>query len=248
MKAGTTQLAALIAANPSVQPRIWKECRMLTETHPTRLRYRALHDLSWRRRRRERKTGRPERVGDASPYDLFHPRAPRTAATLVPDARFVVLLRDPVDRAWSHHRHAVRHGFERLDFEAAIAAEPARLAGETERLARDPAAVSGPHQHWSYLARGRYAEQLERWFEHVDRSRFLVIFSEHVFAEPIAALRRVEAHLGLPETPSPPIDRIANRGDGSTPDEKTRASLRTQFEADDARLAALLGSPLPWRA
>lgn len=248
MKAGTTQLAALLAANPSVQPRAWKECRMLTEPHPTRFRYRALHDLSWRRRRRERTTGRPERVGDASPYDLFHPRAARAAATLVPDARFVVLLRDPVERAWSHHRHAVRHGFERLDFTAAIAAEETRLRGEEERLARDPAAISGPHQHWSYLARGRYAPQLDRWLACFPRDRFLVVFAETFFADPASVLRRVEAHLGLPETPSPPLDRIANRGDGTTPDVATAAALRERFAADDVRLESLLGAPVPWRA
>lgn len=247
MKAGTTQLDALLSGNPSVQPRRWKECRLLTEPSPTPLAYRALHDLSWRRKARERRTGRPERVGDASPYDLFHPRAPLAASRLVPDARFVILLRDPAFRAWSHHRHAVRHGLETLDFAAAIEAEPARLADEETRLTRDPTAMSGPHQHWSYLARGRYAAQLERWFDAFPRDRFLIVFSDSFFNDPADVLRRVEDHLGLPPTPAPPIEDVANRGDGSRPDDETLHSLRDLFTEDDRRLAELLGGPLPWR-
>ena len=248
MKAGTTQLDAMLAANPSVQPRRWKECRLLTEPSPTPLAYRALHDLSRRRKARERRNGRPERVGDASPYDLFHPRAPLVASHLVPEAQFVILLRDPAFRAWSHHRHAVRHGFETLDFAAAIDAETDRLDGEEERLARDPGAVSGPHQHWSYLARGRYAGQLRRWFDAFPRDRFLIVFSETFFADPADVLRRVEDHLGLPRSQAAPVDAIANRGDGSRPDGATLRDLRDRFAEDDRRLGELLGSPLPWRS
>lgn len=248
MKAGTTQLDALLAANPSVQPRRWKECRLLTEPSPTPLAYRALHDLSWRRKARERRTGRPERVGDASPYDLFHPRAPQAASRLVPDARFVILLRDPAFRAWSHHRHAVRHGFETLDFAAAIDAEAGRLDGEEARLARDPTAVSGPHQHWSYLARGRYAGQLTRWFDAFPRDRFLIVFAETFFRDPAEVLGRVEDHLGLPRSEGAAVDEIANRGDGSRPDDATLRDLRDRFAEDDRRLGDLLEESPPWRS
>jgi len=247
MKAGTTHLDRLLAANPAVQPRPWKECRMLTEPGVTTLAYRARYDLRFRRRRRERETGRPERIGDASPYDLFHPRAPETARRLVPDARFIVILRDPAERAWSHHRHAVRHGFERLGFEAAIAAEPDRLRGEEARLAADPRATSGPHQHWSYLARGRYAVQLERWFAAFPRDRFLVLFTDHLATDPRSVLAAIQRHLDLPPTPNPPFGEIANRGDGSGPPAAIAARLRAEFAPDDERLAALLCVTPPWR-
>ncbi len=247
MKAGTTQLDRLLAANPAIQPRAHKECRVLTEPRASRLTCRAPHDLSRRRRARERRSGHRERVGDASPYDLFHPRAPETARRLIPDARFIVILRDPVARAWSHHRHAVRHGFDTLDFESAIKAEPDRLRGEETRLLADPDARSGPHQHWSYLARGHYAVQLERWFAAFPRDRFLVLFTEHLATQPQAILHALERHLDLPATPAPPSLEIANRGDGSTPPAAIAARLRTMFTPHDERLAALLGITPPWR-
>ncbi len=219
---------------------------MLTEPGASRWAYRALHDLKTRRHRRERQLGRRERVGDASPYDLFHPRAPETARRLIPDARFIVILRDPVYRAWSHHRHAMRHGLESLDFATAIDAEPERLAGEEGRLRADPNARSGPHQHWSYLSRGRYAEQLERWFATFPRERFLILFTDDLRDRPDELLRRLENHLDLPPTPHPPSSDPANAGDGSSPPPETVERLRSAFDADDRRLMDLLGTTPPW--
>jgi len=92
---------------------------------------------------------------------------PERVRALVPDARLVVLLRDPVARALSHYHHEVALGMEPLTFKAALEAEPERLDGEERRLVQFPGYVSVAHQHHSYLARGRYHEQLERW-----RARF----------------------------------------------------------------------------
>jgi hypothetical protein len=247
MKAGTTQLDRWLSTNPGVQARIWKESRVLTDSRPTALRWRAMYDLHARRRGQERRSGRRLRVGDASPYDLFHPRAPRHAARLVPEARFVVILRDPAHRAWSHHRHAVRHGFEWLDFDDAIAAEAGRLDGEEARLDRDPSAVSGPHQHWSYLARGRYVDQLERWFACFPRERFLIRFTDDLRDRPRELLADVERHLDLPPTPPPPAADAVNVGDGVQPPPATVKALHALFAESDARLAELLGRELPWR-
>src|SRR5919201_6138602 len=72
-------------------------------------------------------------AGEASPYYLFHPWAPQRAHELVPHAKLIVLLRNPVDRAYSHYRERVRNGVEDLTFEEAIEREPARLAGELDR-------------------------------------------------------------------------------------------------------------------
>jgi hypothetical protein len=248
MKAGTTQLDRLLSTNPGIQRRIWKESRQLTQPGASERAWRAMYEFSQRRRRQERQLGHAIRVGDASPYDLFHPRAPEHAARLVPDARFIVMLRDPALRAWSHHRHAVRHGFESLEFDAAIAAEPDRLDGEETRLRQEPSAVSGAHQHWSYLARGRYAEQLDRWFGVFPRDRFLVCFLDDLRDRPDSVLTQVARHLDLPPFPSnASTTGVANAGDGSAPPPETLDHLRGTFEEPDRRLAELLGKELPWR-
>ena len=66
---------------------------------------------------------------EASPYYLFHPSVPARVAATLPQARFVALLRDPVERAYSHYLHTRAYGVEPLGFAEALAAEPGRLAG-----------------------------------------------------------------------------------------------------------------------
>ena len=134
---------------------------------------------------------------DASPYYLMHPQAPVRAARLLSDAKLIALLRNPVDRAFSHYQHEVRDGRETLSFGEAIEREPERLAGEEERLCADPGYYSFNHHRYSYTRRGRYVEQLRRWVEHFPRSRLMVLQSEWLFRDPAAAIGAVQEFLGL---------------------------------------------------
>ena len=80
------------------------------------------------------KEGRRSITGESSPYYLFHPHAARRMAGVVPRARLIVLLRNPVDRAYSHYHQEAGRGHEPLTFEEAIEAEEARLRGERDRM------------------------------------------------------------------------------------------------------------------
>ena len=124
--------------------------------------------------------------------------APQSAHALFPQAKLIVLLRDPVRLAYSHYWHERDKKRETLSFEEAIAAEPARLGDDEQRLARGEIRQSRAHQHFSYLARGRYAEQLERWWRHYPRERLLVLRFEHLARDPLAVLDRTLEFLGLP--------------------------------------------------
>ncbi len=126
--------------------------------------YRSHFALAAHRRVRTRRDGTPPITGEATPYYLFHPLAPERAAAVTPDARIVAILRDPVDRAYSHYRERARHGAEMLSFEEALAAEEERLEGEESRIIEEPGYVSPAHEHLSYVAQGRYASMLERWY------------------------------------------------------------------------------------
>lgn len=246
-KSGTTQLDRILSRNPGVLHRAWKETRTLVDPHATANRCRGYQELAARARRFERERGHPMRAGDACPFYLFHPESPAIARRVLgPDLRFVVLLRDPVHRAWSHHRHEVRLGVEHLDFIEAIDREEDRLAPDAAPDAS--ISTSGAFEHFSYLARGDYATQLGRWFSFFDRTAFLVEFAETFFSDPGRVVARVEEHLGLPATTPTTDDEIANRGDGSAPPSEVVARLRPHFADSDARLEAMLGRPLPWRS
>src|SRR5437016_5579333 len=106
-------------------------------------------------------------TGEASPYYLLHPHVPRRIRDWNPDVKLIVLLRNPVDRAYSHYYHEVRLEAEPLDFEAALDVEAERMEGQVERMRADPYYYSYNHQHFSYVSRGIYIHQLESWMTSV---------------------------------------------------------------------------------
>src|SRR6188508_2786047 len=189
-RAGTTSLFRYLLAHPDVagpsggDAAVWwvKETHFFDEKFAKGVDwYRSFFPLA-ATRERYRKRGHDLQAGEATPYYMFHPAVPARVAAALPDVRLIAILRDPVERAWSHYRHEIDLGYETLSFEDALACEDDRIAGEEERLRADPSAVSFAHQHHSYAARGRYLEQLERWWEVFPRERLLVIRSEDLHA------------------------------------------------------------------
>jgi hypothetical protein len=136
-------------------------------------------------------------TGEASPSYLFCPPvAPRVALRL-PEVKLIVLLRNPVDRAYSQYWHEIRSGRESCSFREAIAREDERLARERARLGTERCWEGWHHRRHSYLARGRYLEQLRHWWRWVPRQRLLVVQSEALFLRPAVSLARVYRFLGL---------------------------------------------------
>jgi hypothetical protein len=246
-KAGTTSLFASLNEHPSVWMPPCKECHFFTRPWRPMLAYRGFFPT---RRTRDRmgRDGEPVRLGEATPYYLFHPRTPARVARSLPEVKLIAILRDPVERAYSHHRHCVRRGTESLDFEAALEAEATRTAGAAERLARSAFAVSDAHRHHSYLARGLYAQQLRRWFEHVDRRRIHVAFFEHLLESPETSLARIETFLGLPVRDRGELPRRNSGGRSAPMADETRRRLRERFAEPNRELAELLGVEPPWPA
>lgn len=195
--------------------------------------------------KRARRRGSDLVGGEATPSYLFHPAVPARVAATVPGVRLVAILRDPVDRAYSHYRASVARRIERLSFEDALTAEEDRLAGEEERLIAQPGRRSFQHRHHAYVARGLYAEQLERWFAHFPREQFLILRAEDFFSRPQVVYARTLDFLGL--TPFDP-GRFGNRNPGAHErlDGDVRRQLERRFAEPNARLARLLGSEVWW--
>lgn len=187
-------------------------------------------------------------VGEASPGYLFHPHAIRRIAHDLPSAKLVVLLRDPVRRAFSQYQHESRLGFEQAaTFEEALALEPDRLAGELERMQADEWYVSHSHRHFSYVARGLYLEQVQRCHQLVGRERVLVLRSEDLYQRSGDVLPRVFDYLGL----DPPESIQAGSNDmaaasTSRLDKRTEAGLRDFFRPHNERLYEYLGWEEVW--
>lgn len=190
--------------------------------------------------------GRPFLVGEATASYLAHYWTPQRAAKLLPEARLVVCLRDPVDRAYSQYHYFRRRGSEPLEsFEEAIAAEEERLHGEEAREIADPHYHSWRVFRWGYLRTSRYAEHLERWFEVFPRDQFLILnFERELAVAPERTLERVHDFLGLP--PHSSALPTLNAGSYNQMSDETRARLNEYFRPHNQRLYELTGVDFGW--
>ena len=234
-KAGTTALYAYLRWHPEITGPSFKEVSFFDRHYAKGERWYRAH-MPVRRR---------SLVGEASPSYLFHPLAPERVAGMLPGARLIALLRNPVDRAFSHYQHEVALGREPLSFEDAVDREDERMQSELERMLRDPSYFSLAWWNYTYIARGRYAEQLERWFAAFPREQLLVLFTEQLSADTAATYRRVLDFLGVTARDLETYPRIFDR-DYADMNPGTRARLHKEFENPNRRLASLLGRDLPW--
>ncbi len=207
--------------------------------------YRSHFPLEVRGRHLARRDLRPAMCGEASPYYLFHPLAAERLAHDYPDVPIIVVLRDPVERAYSHFKERTHHRGETLSLGEALDAEPDRLRGEADRIVAEEGYVSAEHENHSYLAQGRYLDMLPRWFKFFPREQIHVAVSEEFYADPDRHVNEVWKFLGLPPR------RLQNRTHYNylpAPDmpSQTRRRLRESLAEHNRDLAGLLGRPLPW--
>ena len=235
-KAGTTALYAYLRWHPEITGPSFKEVSFFDRHYVRGERWYRAHLPA-------RRSGTI--VGEASPSYLFHPLAPQRVAQLLPHARLIALLRNPVDRAFSHYQHEVALGREPLTFEEAIDREDERMQGEVEHMLRDPEYFSEAWWNYTYLARGQYAAQLERWFQAFPRERLLVLLTDELADDPAGTHRRVLEFLGVEPQELSSYPRIFERKYEQMASE-TRARLERSFEEPNDRLASLLNRQLPW--
>jgi len=183
---------------------------------------------------------------EATPYYLFHPHAASRAARVVPQAKLIVLLRHPVERALSHYEHNAQRGLEPLTFREAVEREPERLAGEVERMREDPGYDSRAHKLYSYVARGRYAEQLETWMSWFPPDRFLIVRSEDFYSRTDEVYAEVLRFLGVSDWRPASYSNYSRRHANSTIDADLRDRLLETFAPHNQRLTELLGRDFSW--
>lgn len=233
MRGGTTSLFEYIAQHPQVVPSRRKEVHFFDLEHR--------RGAGWYRRQFRWRPGSRLPRFESTPYYMFEPRVPSRMRTLLPAARILFLLRDPVERAFSHYRKNRRDGREPLGFAEALAVEDERLAGEEERMLADPAYTSQLHQYYSYRRRGYYAEQIARWREHFPAAQMLVLDAGGLFTSPAETLRRVTDFLCLdPWEPTAFPPHNTGRLDQPLSGE-VRSRLEEHYAPHERRLESLIG-------
>lgn len=204
-KAGTTALARYLQGHPQLCLPEGKEAHVFDDPG---------FDEDWDVARIDREYARHFPVesagrllGDATPIYMFHPALVERIARYNPAMRWIVLLRDPVERALSQYRMERGRGTESWPLWAALACERLRLRGH----ANDFSAAS-PLRHWSYRARGDYARQLRVLREHFPASQLLVIDNGDLRRSHARVLDRVCGFLGVPGFSPVPAPIVAFEG------------------------------------
>ncbi len=174
----------------------------------------------------------PRLWGDPTPSYLWWPTAPARIRDYNPAMKWIVLLRDPVSRAYSHWNMARSRGAEKLDFREALAAEDARLRAATRRRQA---------QRYSYFSRGLYAQQIARLWSLFPREQALLLRSEWLREDPEGIVARVLGFLGLPPM-TLPEDVNAFAGEYERPiDPADRAALVAAYAPEIRELERLTG-------
>lgn len=250
-RGGTSSLYRYLGDHPQIVPSLRKETEYLSRRYASGISwYKAHFPLRARLVGRTRLTGTKTLTFEATPDYIYYTHAPARAAAILPEAKIIVLLRDPVERAHSHYQHMVRLGFETMTFEEALAAEENRIQPDLDALDLDPLHYCRDSLRFSYVSRGFYLDQLTGWMEHFPRERFMIASSEDFFADPAGVYREILSFLDLRSwTPanlanfSYPSGRTER---ASSIDAATRHRLVDIFRPHNERLFAFLDRDLGW--
>jgi hypothetical protein len=189
-KSGTTTLAHLLDMHPSVSVAVRKE--------PMYFSHHFRKGADWYR---NQFAGDEQAVWiDASPTYTLAPlrdplpddeyrAVPGRLKALCPDARFIYVLRDPVERTYSGYWHAVRHGVEKMPFAEAY---------------------MNPRK--AYLDGSDYAGQLELWLEHFPLAAFLFVDFSELKVSPARVVDRCLSFMGLAPLDDVPTGVVRNAG------------------------------------
>lgn len=241
-RCGTTSLYNYIVAHPEVVPPSKKEIHYFDLYYG--------RGIDWYRSHFPITLGRSTLrrsfvTGEASPYYVFHPHAPRRIAEAVPDVQLILILRNPVERAYSQYQHSVRGGYETLKFEEALDMEEERLLGEMERMLLDESYSSYNHRHFSYLSRGIYVEQIRDLLEYFSRRQLLILENGDLLRDPAEVLMRTFRFLNLSEW-EPIIDRRYNVGTYEEMDGSIRRRLLDYYREPNLELNEYIGTDFSW--
>ena len=228
-KAGTTALYDYLTEEPAIALSKVKEVHFFDDEA------REWSTPDYRPYHAQFAVGGPDIRGEATPIYLYWPGCLERIVRYNSDMKLILLLRDPVERAWSHWKMEFARGVETRSFSWAI------REGRQRLFQSEP---WGAHREFSYVERGFYGEQVARALTLFPRERILILRSEDLKRQPDEVLKAVNGFLDIPP-PGHRAPRSVHVGRdmdyGADLSERDVAMLREVFAPDQARLRSLTG-------
>ncbi len=238
-KAATTTLHAYLAQNTHLQPANIKEAHFFNMHYDRGLHYyKSCFPI--------RKRGKL--AFETTPDYIDHPLAPKLCHQILPEAKLILTLREPVERAFSHFNFVQGYNAEerQLSFEEGLEKESHRMNRALKTLETDRYQAARLLSNHGYLRKGVYAEHLQRWLQYYPRDRFLFIEFEDIKNDIHAVIEKICVFLEIPFERVEQQKKLNTTTYRAPMQEDTRERLTHYFGPHNEQLFALMGTHFNW--
>lgn len=246
-RSGTTSLYEYLNQHPSIIRGVGKEIHYFDKNFDRGIKwYKSFFPTKRKKSKLEDKQNGKCLTGESTPRYLYHHHAPKRVLQLLPNVKLIVVLRNPIDRAYSRYEQQAAVGLEELSFEDAIEQEENRITDDMKKMEKDENFYSVYFYRKAYKTMGIYVNQLRRWFEYFPREQFLILKSEDLRSNPAQVYNQTIEFLGLPKHELDSFKAYRMRK-YPTLSEKTRDKLSNFFRQYNEQLYQLLGRNFDWK-
>jgi hypothetical protein len=245
-RSGTTSLYQYLVQHPSIEPCVVKQLHFFDEYYYRGIDwYRVNFPTIIKKFEIEKIKKIKFLTGEATPYYLQYPHAPRRVYELNPNMKLILVLRNPVDRAFSHYKRKFRNGSEVLSFEEVTEQEQSRIKGEMKKMEQNDNYFSHIFHRLSYITAGLYAIHLKRWLQYFPMNQIIILENEEFLKETPKLYNQTLKFLDLSKSELLNYKKF-QKSKPMEMDSKTRKKLIDYCKPFNEELYSLIGRRFDW--
>ena len=246
-RGGTTSLYNYMIEHPNIIPALSKEIGFFSEHYDKGITWYKSHFpskllnkyMSWKKINFF--------TGEASPIYLYHPLAPKRILETIPNVKMILLLRNPVERAWSHYWQSVRKYREKLSFEEVIK----RQMNEEHLSDYDAFCTELYHTNNDqilnqYISGSIYLERLKRFYDIFPKEKILILASEDLYNNPQMICDEISEFLKIPKWNLKKFTKYNYYVKQPKLDERLKRQLLEYFKPHNEQLYKYLNRDFGW--
>ena len=246
-RSGTTSLYQYLSQHPNIEPSVVKELRFFDMYFDRGINwYRMNFPSKWQIFVFTKLKHKKFITGEASGAYLQNPHTPKRIHNLNPNMKLILLLRNPVDRAFSHYKRKIKNGSEKLSFEEVIEKEKSRINGEQEKMEKNEKYYSPIYHSLAYITTGLYAIRLKHWLKYFSMKQILILENGEFLREPEKVYNQAIKFLDLPEWKLSTYRKFSKQDLNIEMNPKTREKLLEYCKPFNEELYSLIGKRFDW--
>lgn len=179
-KSGTTTLAEILRQNPNIYLPEYKEVHFFDNNEHYK------NGLKWYYKEFEKASKKHKLIGEMTPSYLYMDYVPQRIAESLPDIKIIIILRNPVDRAYSQFKMNLRREFENQTFLNALDDESIRINKDYKNKIL-----------YSYIDRGYYSKQITNYLKYFNKDQIFICLFEDFMKNQVETLKNIESFLDV---------------------------------------------------